>query len=73
MPPRPQRFGACRGLLAPAFLASAIATSIVNMQRDSPVLAGLMFAFLALGLFFARDTRRLFFEPVNGGDADPKS
>lgn len=72
--PPPRRFGTCRGLLAPVFLASAVATSIVNMHRNSPGLAGLMFAFLALGFLFARDTRRLFFEPP-GKDhrADPKS
>lgn len=49
-----------RGLIAPVFVASAIAAGFLTFRVDSESLRWLSLAFLALGLVFARDTRRLF-------------
>lgn len=58
-----------RGMLGPAFVALAVAGSIVELEVKSPLLTGLNIAFLALGLFFARDTRRLLSRAFKDNDA----
>jgi hypothetical protein len=48
------------GLIAPGFIALAIAAGFLNFRIDSGGLDWLGLLFLALALRFAPDTRRLF-------------
>jgi hypothetical protein len=49
-----------RGLIAPIFIALAIAAGFLTFRIDSESLRWLSLVVVALGLVFARDTRRLF-------------
>jgi hypothetical protein len=49
-----------RGLIAPVFIALAIAAGFLTFRINSESLRWLSLVFLALWLVFARDTRRLF-------------
>jgi len=65
----PGRNVPARGVLGPAFVALAVAGSIAELEVKSPLLTGLNIAFLTLGLFFARDTRRLISRAFKDNDA----
>ncbi len=54
-----------RGLIAPLFIALAIAAGLLNLWVDSSNLLWLGLGFCALALAFARHTHRLFVEGVN--------
>ena len=49
-----------RGLIAPAFIALALVAGLLQFRIDSESLRWLSLVFLALGLAFTGDTRRLF-------------
>lgn len=49
-----------RGLIAPVFIALAIAAGFLAFRINAESLRSLSLVFLVLGLAFARDARRLF-------------
>jgi hypothetical protein len=59
-----------RGVIAPAFLALAIAAVVLDLRPHSSGLIWLTLLFLALVLVFARDTSRLLSNAFKDAD-DP--
>jgi hypothetical protein len=58
-----------RGVIAPVFIALALAASILDLRLDRPAFLWLSLLSIAAGLVFARDTSRLLASAFKDTDA----
>ena len=54
-----------RGVMAPGFIALALAAGVLDLWRDRPLFLWLSILFMLLALIFARDTGRLIANTFN--------